>query len=145
MRAFVLPAAGIFCAVLLTGCGTSPATGCDNVWLLTVTPATGSASHAAPTPGNQFQFYAGAKPAAGNRCALDNVVHATYAAWTSSDPVDATVSSAADESNGTVKCINATAQPITLTAVATPQEYTENGAPAAGAQNQSVTVTLTCK
>jgi len=42
-----------------------------------------------------------------------------YASWSNPDPLDVTVSSAADFTNGLATCKNTTAGPVTLTATAT--------------------------
>jgi len=100
----------------LTGCAVaSPA--CTITDTLTVSPLTATANHSATAPGNQVQFFSeiAPKPSAAN-CPVPQFVIAARPAWTNPDPIDITISSASDATNGLAVCDSATAGPVTLTA-----------------------------
>jgi len=101
---------------------------------LRVTPATATADHMAAPPGNQVQFSSveGAGIVAG--CPINNVLRLVYPIWTNPEPLDITISSAQDATNGTAVCLSATSGPVTLTATDSTVK------PALSAQ-----VTLTCQ
>jgi hypothetical protein len=123
------------CVLLLSGCGAvSQGAQCTSALQMSVGPATGTADHAAPAPGNQqvFTAFTGEKPQVG--CPISNVVLEVFPAWTSSDPLDITISSANDKTNGTATCTGSTNGPVTLTAVL-----------GSGASELTATASLTCK
>jgi hypothetical protein len=120
-------------AALLCGCATSGSTNCTVTAVLGVQPSSATANHASVAPGNEQRFVATEHSTAVPGCPIPLVVPVVYPAWTSSDPVDVTVSSAQDATNGLATCVNATLTPVTLTA-------TEGS----GTTAQSVPVTLTC-
>jgi hypothetical protein len=110
-------------AMALSGCaaGTSGPTaaqqnGCGAY--IDVSPSSATADHAAQAPGNQVQFIT----ITGQKCtngAYSNAIAVIYPGWTNPDPLDISISSAADATNGTAICKNTTAGPVTLTASAT--------------------------
>jgi hypothetical protein len=108
------------CAVLL-GCGTggSGVGPCKPVgFLMTVGPASeGNAApdHTEPPPGNQERFQAGIGGVYGPGCATSQVLHLTPAQWTTSDPKDVTISSAADATNGLATCVGAANATVSAT------------------------------
>jgi hypothetical protein len=128
-------------AVSLSGCGaTNPGNGCIEGGTFLASPTSGTANHALAPPGDQVQFMVTSAPyiVSGKDCALPQIVARVYAAWTSSDPTDVTVSSAGDSTNGLATCVNATPTPVTLTATGT--------SPFSGfGPLQLQTVSLTCK
>ena len=135
MRAYL--SFGFLCLPgLLCGCATAPGGGsCTVTTVLAVSPASGTADHSAAAPGNQQKFSAVESfSSITSGCAVPLVVPVVYPAWTSSDPVDVTVSSAADSTNGLATCVNAALAPVTLTASV-----------GTGATAQAKTVTLACK
>jgi len=129
---------GFLClAGALSGCaaGAGGTSGCTITTTLAVGPASGTADHSAAAPGNQQKFTATELSSSITPgCAVPAVVPIVYPAWTSSDPIDVTVSSAADSTNGLATCVNATLAPVTLTATT-----------GTGANAQTAKVTLTCK
>lgn len=102
----------------LTGCaGGSP--NCTPTYSFEVSPLTGTASHSAAAPGNQLKFTGSQLSSYPSGCAEPAVAAATplgYYAWTVSDPLDVTISSAQDSTNGLATCVNATAGAVTVTA-----------------------------
>lgn len=118
----------------LTGCGVaSPA--CTLTDTLIISPLTATASHTAAAPGNQVQFFSeiAPKPSAAN-CPVPEYVIAARPAWANPDPLDITISSAADATNGTAVCNSATSGPVSLTASVGSQ-----------ATPSTITVQLTCQ
>ena len=117
MRMQALWSVAVFLAGLgLLGCGTA-APNCDSQLVFAVSPATGTADHAAKAPGNQQQFqdvgsYRAAKPG----CAVPALAVLQQADWTVSDPVNVSISSAKDGTNGLATCLGATPGPVTVTA-----------------------------
>jgi hypothetical protein len=119
------------------GCGGSsnPTPACF-ITGINVFPQTAVVDHSATAPGNSQQFLAfqsSAPPGcAFAAAALQNAV------WTVSDPVNASISNAHDQSNtnyGRATCINAAASPITVTATV----------PSGNGGDVSATAILTCK
>jgi hypothetical protein len=106
------------CALFLAGCGAAPNPGsqCDGGLALMETPTVATADHMAASPGNQVQFSSveGAKFVEG--CPIPAVVRSAQPVWTNPDPLDITISSAQDATNGTAVCHSATSGPVTLTA-----------------------------
>jgi hypothetical protein len=103
------------CCVLLTGCGDTN-TACTLTESYSVSPSTATVDHSATAPGNQQQFTASvtATPPAG--CTTKPWTDRAYATWTNPDPLDITISNAADATNGLATCNSATSGPVTLTA-----------------------------
>ena len=123
---------------LLCGCAASGSSGCNITSVLEVTPSSATADHSAAAPGNEERFVATERSTSIPGCpvpavAAITIVPVIYPAWTSSDPVDVTVSSAPDATNGLATCVNATLTPVTLTA-------TEGS----GVTAQLASATLTC-
>src|SRR5215472_3349955 len=93
----------VACALLVTGCGTSPAqTSCTIT--ANVTPVNATADHNATPPGNQMQF------------ALNTDVQGTCPAaadvagtWSTSDPANTSVNQ-----QGLATCLGATTKPATI-------------------------------
>ena len=99
----------------LSGCGSSPSTGtCELTTVLNVEPTSATADHAAVPPGNQVQFKGGGYFTAPSGCGAPALAFAADAVWTNPDPNDITISSAADATNGTAVCENATGGPVAL-------------------------------
>jgi len=118
------------------GCGTGTVNTNCSATGITVSPATGTADHAASAPANSFQFAANNVLPSG--CAQAAVIVPggnAGATWTVSDTVHATISNAKDSTNGTATCIAADSVPITVTATAT----------SSAGQTFTATATLTCK
>jgi hypothetical protein len=98
------------------GCGAA-SPNCTLTPELGLSPASATANHAAAAPGNQQKFTADEGfTTAQAGCGVPQIVALVYPAWTVSDPLDVTISSAQDQTNGLAKCVNATAGPVTLTA-----------------------------
>jgi hypothetical protein len=118
----------------LTGCGVA-SPGCTITDAFGVGPLTATANHSAAAPGNQVQFssYISPKPSAAN-CAVPNWIIAARPNWTNPDPLDISISSATDATNGTAVCNSATSGPVSLTASV-----------GTGATPSTITVQLTCQ
>ncbi len=100
-----------------------------------VSPTAGTADHAAASPGNQQKFTAAeTPPAAQPGCPVPQVIEVLQPVWTSSDPLDVTISSAQDVTNGLATCVNATGATVVLTAKGM-----------VGGTAYSQVATLTCK
>ena len=123
------------CVLFLAGCGAAPNPGpqCDPSLQLRVTPAAATADHQAMPPGNQVQFSSVEGDGIVSGCPINNVLRLAHPIWTNPAPLDLTISSAQDATNGTAVCMSSTDGPVTLTA--TDSTVT----PALSAQ-----VTLTC-
>jgi hypothetical protein len=135
MRRTLLALAG--CSGLLAGCGAGGTPGCVGTDSVSASPATATADHAAAPPGNEQQFSVVEGESFSNAsgiCAVPAVVRLVYPVWTSPDPLNITISSANDASNGLAVCKNATAGPVTLTATS-----------GTGATALTASVQLTCK
>ena len=122
-------------AVLVAGCG-GGSPNCATVSVLRAGPATATADSKAAAPGNQVKFQASSDvrpvdPKAA--CALPALSVLVNAAWTSSDAVHVSISSAADETNGLAVCNGPTAGAVTLTATT-----------GSGAMAETATAQLTC-
>jgi len=133
MRAFPPTLGLVGLAGVLCGCAASGSTSCNDTLVFGVGPKSGTANHSAASPGNEQQFTATEALTAAPGCAVPQFIELVYPAWTSSDPVDVTVSSARGPTNGLATCVNATLAPVTLTA-------TEGS----GATAQTGSVTMTC-
>ncbi len=101
----------------LAGCG-SPSHMCTELPpTLSVTPASATADHAAFPPGNQQQFLATSSAGStGVGCATPEVIVLLKPAWTVSDPLDVSISSATDSTNGLATCLGPTKGNATVTA-----------------------------
>ena len=121
------------CSVLLAGCGAA-SPNCTLTYVLSVSPATATADHAATPPGNQQKFYAALEPSAAPGCPVPQNVGIAYPAWTNPAPLAISISSAQDQTNGLATCLKATTGAVTLTATV-----------GTGLTAQSKTVQLTCK
>lgn len=119
-------AAGLLFCIALVGCGAgSP--GCTSTLSgLTVRPATDSTvpDHAAKAPGNQEQFLAYPDYTYSPHCAVPAVLAPANAAWTVSDAVNVSISSAPDSTNGLATCLGATSQPAVVTGTFSSQGQT---------------------
>lgn len=130
-----IPLAVASCVLLLSGCGAvSQGAQCTNALQMSVGPSTGTADHSAAAPGNQQVFTAATsqKPQIG--CAETALELEVFPAWTSADPLDISISSANDKTNGTAICTGSTNGPVLLTAVLS-----------SGANALTATASLTCK
>jgi hypothetical protein len=104
---------------------------------LTASPATATVDHAAVPPGNRQQFTVGEGETLSNSsgvCAVPAVILLVHPVWTNPDPLDISISSTNDVTNGLALCKNATAGPVTLTATT-----------GTGAAALTASVQLTCK
>lgn len=100
-----------------------------------VSPGSATADHAAAAPGNQQKFTATEAPAGtGTGCILPQYIKLAQPDWTSSDPLNVSISSAKDLTNGTATCTGTTSGAVTLTATST-----DNTKP------KTMSVQLTCK
>ena len=135
MRTLLPPLGLVGLAGLLCGCAASGSTGCNlGTAFLQLEPSSGTAKHSVAAPGNEQRFTATEDFTGGTGgCPVPAVVPVILPAWTSSDPVDVTVSSALDATNGLATCVNATLAPVTLTA-------TEGS----GTTALTASVTMTC-
>jgi hypothetical protein len=121
--------------LLLSGCGVAPSVQCISSFALDVSPAVATADHSAAAPANQVQFKADVGAQSTNTtCATANVVALVFPTWTNPDPLDISISSAPDSTNGVATCSSSTSGPVTLTAT-----Y------GSGATALSKTVSLTCQ
>ncbi len=77
--------------------------------------AGGMPDHTAAPPGNQEQFEAGLGSTYGPGCVSNALAHPVPAAWTSSDPANVSISSAADATNGLATCLGASASTVSAT------------------------------
>lgn len=101
----------------LAGCGSSGGLGCTPALpSYTVTPSSATADHASSPPGNQRQFIATSAPGTGPGCATSQVVERLTPAWTVSDSLHVSISSAQDATNGLAICLGPTRGPATITA-----------------------------
>jgi hypothetical protein len=127
--------AAIGSCVLLSGCGAVSSTlDCSDNQTIVVAPLIGSADHSASAPDNQQKFAIFNGPGNKPGCAAAQHIVQVYGTWTSADPLNVSVSSATDPTNGTATCTGATAGPVTLTA-----KYGTTAAP------MTSTVQMTCK
>jgi len=101
MKGALRPLVAMLFLALAAGCGNSVVC----VIVATVEPASATADHSAPPPGNQVQFSTVQKTNGDCVCAL--VI--TQASWTTSDPVNTSISDA-----GLATCLNATPSPATI-------------------------------
>ena len=110
----------VFGLVGLVGCASAPPPqSCPAQFELSVNPGTATADHSSTAPGNQQKFTAYSSPTVANasgQCAEPAVEAAVNATWTSSDPLDVSVSSAPGATNGVAICSGMTSSPVTLTA-----------------------------
>ncbi len=98
-------------------------------------PLSATADHSVAAPGNQQQFQAAeGTGGTGSDCKIPQVMRLVQPNWTSSAPLDVSVSSAKDSTNGLAACTGSTSGPVTLTATST-----EDTTP------KTVSVQLTCK
>jgi hypothetical protein len=106
------------CALLLAGCGAAPnpSPQCVPILQLRVTPAAATADHMAAPPGNQVQFSSVEGDGIVAGCPINNVLRLAQPVWTNPAPLDITISSAQDATNGTAVCLSSTSGPVTLTA-----------------------------
>ena len=125
------------CCLMLSGCAAvgSSGSGCVEGIEFSTSPAAATADHSAASPGNQQKFNSGIAPTVtGTGCALPAWVMTATPTWANPDPLDISISSAPDETNGTAVCTAATLGPVTLTATETYSSKTYTSS-----------VTLTCK
>jgi len=116
----------LLCTLGLAGCAVQPAANagkCTIIQVLNVAPkskpAAGQPDHSLAPPGNQEQFTAVVNFAAANDesgCAIPALGYLAEPTWTVSDPLDVSISSAQDATNGLATCTGATAGAATLTA-----------------------------
>ena len=97
-------------AALLLSCGGSPNQDCSPLGLV-ISPANGTADHAAVAPGNQVQYSGMEQLPPG--CAQTALV--PILTWTTSDTVNTSITNAPGSTPGTATCISATPQPATIT------------------------------
>jgi hypothetical protein len=104
-----------------SGCGGESATQkCELTIVTTVAPASATANHSAAPPGNQVQFVETDAPTAPAGCAVPAWIVRDFPAWSNPDPIDITISSADDATNGAAVCKGATAGAVTLTSTMNP-------------------------
>lgn len=132
----------VVAVVGLTGCGAGNP-GCVGKMTLSVSPIAATADHSAASPGNQQKFTVAEGEtfsSASGICAVPTVMAIVHPTWTNPDPLDISISSANDATNGVAVCTGSTSGPVTLTGtVATVAGQT-------GVAGQlSVSVQLTCK
>jgi hypothetical protein len=126
----------------LAGCATQAPAPCVYSFSLGIQSSSGTltADHTLAAPGNQvtFQAVSGAEAVSGSDCPIPLVVAdvSGSAVWTVSDPLDVQLSGTAPNaiSGEVATCVNATADPVTVTASYTNQGVTKTG-----------TAQLTCK
>ncbi len=140
MRTFIR--AGLIFGLLVVitsvyGCGGNPATSCQNSVVITVNPTSATVNHAAAPPGNQVQFIAVGRYAAAPGCAAPQLAWIAYGNWSNPDPIDITISSANDSTNGTAVCKAPTNGSVTLTGA-----FTESVTPP---QSVNQSVQLACE
>jgi hypothetical protein len=126
----MLSLCAVACASLL-GCAGQD---CSLTQVYSVSPSMATVDHAAKTPDNQQLFLAETTPHAAAGCAVPQYVVRAYPTWTNPDPIDITISSANDNTNGVATCNAATNGAVTLTATS-----------GTGASASVATVQLTCK
>lgn len=120
----------------LAGCGSGPGSSgltpkeeCPAAYELEISPASATANHSAAPPGNQQKFTA-VWPnifATQNGCVESALEALVYPQWTSSDPLNVSVSSASDATNGTATCTGSTSGAVTLSATYTMGDVTKTG------------------
>ena len=128
-------------ACALVGCGASPQTGCTvtgfSLGVDSASPATSGsyvADHRAAPPGNSVAFTAGEGPLSGPGCPTPALLKLVPALWAVADPINVSISSADDASNGVATCVGATDGPVKVSAKATQGAFTE-----------TATASLTCQ
>lgn len=106
--------------MLLSGCAavnSSGSTSCTAGFAFNASPATATANHTAAAPGNQQKFNAIISPTVSPAgCPLPAYEVLVSPTWTNPDPLDISISSAQDETNGTATCNSSTSGAVTLTA-----------------------------
>ena len=125
----------IVCSLVPVGCADPGSVVCNNTAMtFAVAPATATANHSSAAPGNQVQFKSTLAPTPQAGCPTPTFIAVAYPTWTNPDPLDISISSAQDSTNGTAVCSGMTSGTVTLTATeTTPQQtYMQN-------------VTLTCQ
>jgi hypothetical protein len=100
---------------------------------IAVSPASATADHLLPSPGNQQQFFAFPQSSGVPGCVVPQGSISSVT-WSVSDTQDASISNAADATFGTATCKNATQNPVTVTAMLT-----------VGGQILSGAATLSCR
>ncbi len=122
----------------LAGCAadvSASSGGCTTYTAFNAGPASATADHAAAAPDNQQKFTATEAPAGtGTGCILPTYIKVAQPNWTSSDPLNVSISSAKDLTNGTATCTGTTSGPVTLTATSTDDT-----------KPKTVSVQLSCK
>jgi hypothetical protein len=122
-------------ALALAGCAASSGPtakldgGCPAAYELQISPTSATADHSASAPGNQQKFMATSPNifATGNGCVESALLELVHPQWTSSDPLNVSVSSANDDTNGTATCTGMTGEPVTLSATFTQNGITKTG------------------
>lgn len=105
----------------LAGCAVAIPNGssCDVPQVYEISPAAATADHSAASPSNKQQFTAGAVYTSPlpTGCAIPAVLSAPFlTVWTTSDPLNTSISSAQDATNGTATCLSSTSGAVTITA-----------------------------
>jgi hypothetical protein len=106
--------------IFLTSCGgTATFNGCTQSIGIDPNPAT--ADHSASLPGNQVTFTATLLSEGSNCPLVATVIGDVDASWTTSDPVNTTITNQKTNvgTNGLATCVNATANPTIITASTT--------------------------
>ena len=80
------------------------------------TDSNSAPDHTAAPPGNQELFQAGIGSDFGPGCVTPQVEALTRAQWTVSDPINTSISSANDSTNGLATCLGATTGNATVSA-----------------------------
>ena len=117
----------------LLGCGTSSLPVCTlQGFKMLVRPSdpiylTHFPDHLAAPPGNQETFIAALGSTFGPGCVSNELYQPVHAMWTTSDPVNTSISSADDATNGVATCLAATAPGgATISATLTSDGFTES-------------------
>jgi len=123
------------CSLVPVGCANPGSVVCNSTGnTFAVSPATATANHSSAAPGNQAQFSSTLTPTYPAGCPVPAIVVAAYPTWTNPDPLDISISSAQNSTNGLAVCSGMTSGAVTLTSTetTTQQTYSQN-------------VTLTCQ
>jgi hypothetical protein len=114
----VIAAGWLMCAVLLlTACGgNATPNGC--IQSIDIEPGPAAADHTASPPGNQVTFRATLLNQGSNCPLRPTVIGDVDANWATSDTVNTAITNQKTDvgTNGLATCVNATANPVTITA-----------------------------
>lgn len=136
----------------LTGCAGAPSCpsggctlDCTGKLILNAYPTSATADHSAAAPGNQQQFTVTEGETfyspSGQICVVPAIEAVVHPLWTNPDPLDISISSANDATNGAAVCTDSTSGPVTLTG----SVQSSQSQAGESAQDLTVSVQLTCK